>query len=102
MFLVQCFLPLYDNERQRFPREMFEAETRTLTARFGGLTGYTRAPVEGLWDDGSESTVRDELIIYEVMTDDLDREWWRDYRRQLEHRFRQDHIIVRAQPTESL
>jgi hypothetical protein len=30
------------------------------------------------------------------MTDALDREWWRDYREQLERRFRQQEIVVRA------
>ena len=40
---------------------------------------------------------RDDLVIYEVMTDHLDRDWWRTYRHGLEERFHQDRMVVRAQ-----
>ena len=41
--------------------------------------------------------MHDDLVIYEVMADDLDRGWWRSYRAELEQRFRQEQLIVRAQ-----
>jgi hypothetical protein len=100
MHLVQCFLPLYDNEKNKFPQSMYEAECRTLKERFGGLTGYTRAPASGLSEDREAGPTRDDLIIYEVMVENLDAEWWRQYRRKLETRFRQDRIIIRAHPIE--
>lgn len=102
MHLVQCFLPLYDNEKRRYPRSMYEAETRTLTQLFGGMTAYTQAPASGLWNEGNTGATHDEFIIYEVMVNDLDREWWREYRRQLEERFRQERIIVRTYEIELL
>lgn len=102
MYLVQCFLPLHDNERKRFPREMFDAECRMLMARFGGLTAYTRAPLEGLWTDSAEGTTRDDLIIYEVMVEHLDWQWWGQYRSELERRYRQQQIVIRAQAIELL
>jgi hypothetical protein len=40
--------------------------------------------------------------VYEVMTPQLDPRWWSDYRRKLEERFRQESIVVRAQPIEIL
>jgi hypothetical protein len=79
---------------------MYEAECRTLQERFRGVTGYTRAPASGLWEAREEGARRDDLIIYEVMTDNLDLEWWRQYRRELENLFRQDRIIIRAVPIE--
>jgi hypothetical protein len=95
--LVQLLLPLFDNEGIEFSRAHFEQVARELTARFGGLTAYTRAPAEGRWRDGDDGTTRDEIIVYEVMTYPLDPGWWRDYRGELERRFAQDHIVIRAQ-----
>lgn len=66
-----------------------------LVSRFGGITAYTRAPVHGLWQE-SEQIVRDDLIIYEIMVEKLDEEWWRAYRVILESRFQQHSLVVRA------
>ncbi len=101
MYLIQCFLPLQDNDKKWFPREMFDEESQILTLRFGGLTRYARAPVDGFWDDGGKAA-RDELIIYEVMADALDRDWWRHHRVDLERRFRQEKLVIRAHRIESL
>ena len=65
---------------------------------FGGLTAYTRAPAEGVWESGT-TVRRDDIIVVEVMVDSLDRVWWSAYRGDLERLFRQDQIVVRAQAT---
>ena len=44
----------------------------------------------------------DEVIVVEVMTDELDREWWGEYRRTLEDRFEQQEIVARASAVERL
>jgi hypothetical protein len=67
-----------------------------MTERFGGLTAHTRAPAEGLWKDDAASTTRDDIVIYEVMAEELDEAWWREYRGTLEKRFRQEQVVVRA------
>ena len=36
------------------------------------------------------------------MTEDLDRPWWRGYRRELEKRFRQEVVVIRAQEIEQI
>jgi hypothetical protein len=41
-------------------------------------------------------TIRDEIVIYEVMTDSPDRAWWHSYREELTTRFRQEMLIVRV------
>ena len=66
-----------------------------MTQRFGGLTAHTRAPAEGLWDTGDD-VKRDDIMVLEVMVQDLDRPWWRNYRGELESRFRQNQIVLRA------
>jgi len=96
MFLIEIFLPLYDNAGERFPRASFDAVRDELTARFGGVTAFLRSPAVGLWQDDAGVVRRDEIAIVEVMADTLDRDWWQAYRRTLEHRFRQDEIVVRA------
>jgi hypothetical protein len=103
MFLVSVLLPLYDNDRVSFPPEMFRAVANELTEKFGGLTAHTRAPAQGLWQNQTEAPpLRDDIVIYEVMAEMIDRAWWSAYRRELERRFRQEHVIIRASDVELL
>jgi hypothetical protein len=97
MYLVQVLLPLYDNAGLQFPAGLFHAVGGELTERYGGLTAYTRAPAEGLWKETESKTHRDEIVVYEVMTPQLDADWWGQYRRELESRFQQQQVVVRAQ-----
>jgi hypothetical protein len=98
MHLVQLLLPLYDNTGTQFPKTFYLQVRNELVERFGGLTAYAQAPVSGLWQESDAHVVRDDLIIYEVMTDDLDAAWWEQYRATLEVRFRQDRLVIRAHP----
>ena len=95
MHLIQLLLPLTNNAGKPFARELFSEVRDELVQRFGGMTGYSRAPVRGLWQD-KDQTVHDDLIIYEVMVESLDADWWRQYRAQLERRFQQSELVVRA------
>ena len=101
MHIVEIFLPLTDNEGKPFGNALFGKVRAELVERFGGLTGFTRSPAEGLWEDDGEVT-RDEIVIFEVMADEIDRGWWADYRRKLEEMFAQDAIVVRAREVELL
>jgi hypothetical protein len=100
--LVQLLLPLHDQGGDRFPRALHDAVVRELTDRFGGLTAYTRAPAAGLWEEDGGRTVRDDVVVYEVMCETLERPWWGAYRAELERRFMQDEIVVRALGMERL
>jgi hypothetical protein len=97
MYLVQIFLPLFDNSGNHFSSKQFKSVETHLAGRFGGLTGYTRAPVHGLWNSGEAATKSDDLVIYEVMTETLDRKWWSAYRSELQQTFRQEHVLIRAE-----
>jgi hypothetical protein len=99
--LVQILLPLHDNEKKPFPPNHYTAIADELTDRFGGVTTYSQAPAEGLWQDGS-GTVTDTIIVMEVMIEQPDPTWWRDFRGRLEKRFRQDQIIIRSIPIDLL
>ena len=97
MHLVELLLPVYDADGERFPRQLYDTVAAELTDRFGGLTAHVRAPAKGLWEEPSGRTLRDDIVIFEVMVDALDTRWWADYRRRMEERFSQDEIVVRAQ-----
>ena len=95
MHLVQLLLPLYNNSGVPFEQGPFIEVRNELMERFGGFTAYSRAPVNGLWQE-SDRTVRDDLIIYEVMVESLDAGWWHAYRRCLEDRFQQQSLVIRS------
>lgn len=101
MHLVQLLLPLRDPDGKPFPRSQYRKIREVLTERFGGLTAYTRAPAEGLWDEGDQLWI-DDIVVYEVMVPELDRAWWRTYRDSLEEAFDQEELVVRAQAIERL
>ena len=102
MYLVQLLLPLYDNANTRFPRETFDYVRQELTDRFGGVTAFLRSPGEGFWRIDETAVNRDDIVIFEVMTEELDRRWWGRYREDLEQRFRQIELLVRASSIERL
>ena len=102
MQLVQIFLPAFAPDGAPFPKAMFDAVRAELAGRFGGVTAYLRSPAVGLWEDEDGECVRDDVMLFEVMVDALDNDWWRAYRHELEARFRQDEILVRASTVERL
>ena len=102
MHLVRLLLPLYDNEGQRFPPRLLDGVFDELTHQFGGVTAYQRSPAEGAWKPPGEGVVHDDMVLFEVMVDPLDRPWWADYRRTLEGRFAQDKLLILALAVETL
>lgn len=102
MYLIQLLLPLYDNHKQPFPQKEFDYLRDELAKRFGGVTAFRRSPAEGMWREEEGGVSRDEIVIFEVMAEQLDRQWWSGYREGLEKRFRQERIVIRANQVEQL
>jgi hypothetical protein len=102
MHIVQLFLPLRDNGGEPFGQGSFGRVRQELMDRFGGLTAFTQAPAEGLWKQEGEPAQRDQIVIFEVLVSELDEAWWHHYRRDLEQRFRQEEILIRALPAQRL
>ena len=94
MHLIEIFLPLCDNRGARFAPDEFAAVRTTLIEKFGGLTSFNRAPADGTEKERGRQR-HDELIVFEIMTDDVDKAWWEAYRHRLEKTFRQDRILIR-------
>ena len=102
MYLVQLLLPVQDGEGRPFKRLLFDELAKELTDHFGGVTAYTRAPATGLWEEQSGHTVRDQIVVYEVMVEELESEWWAALRQRLEVRLAQKELVVRAQEVRRL
>lgn len=94
---MQWLLPLRDNHGVRFPQGLFAQVREELTEAFGGVTAYPHSPALGLWEDEGE-VQRDELVLFEVLVDRFDPEWWCAYRDRLCRRFRQEAIQLRIIP----
>jgi hypothetical protein len=102
MHLVQLFLPLADDAGQRFPKAAFDAVRDDLAGRYGGVTAFVRSPAVGLWEDDAGHVERDDVVLFEVMVDAVDRAAWSALARELAVRFRQDEVMLRALPMERL
>lgn len=102
MHLVELLLPLYDNEGRRFAAGDFDRVRDELAEAFGGVTAFRRSPAEGVWKESGGEVSEDRVVVFEVMADALDRDWWSKYRAGLERRFRQDLIVIRATEYEQL
>lgn len=95
--IVQILLPLRRPRGEAQPGERFKATREELVERCGGVTIYSQAPAEGLWDDGEEVVI-DPVVVFEAMDPAFSRNWWAVYKRRLAERFEQDEIMLRAIP----
>ena len=102
MHLIQLLLPLRANDGSPYPRDVFDRVRSDLTERFGGVTAYLRAPAVGAWKEDETSVSHDDVVTIEVMTDELDRPWWSDWRTRLEQAMGQKEIVIRASVIERL
>ena len=102
MHLVEILLPAADNTGRPIHPRHYDELRDMLTRRFGGLTAFSRSPAKGFWRPGEEVTHVDDVIIFEVMADELDREWWGALRKELERAFQQAEIVIRSHEIERL
>lgn len=94
--LIQIYLPLNEEEGKPFPEALYQKVKKELTEKFGGLTMYTRAPATGLWKADERRTSVDDILIYEVLTADVDEQFWSNYKNVLKAQFRQDDVLIRC------
>jgi hypothetical protein len=101
MQLVEVFLPLETKRGQSIGPEVIENIVGRLADRFGGATAFTRAPADGLWKQGA-IIQKDRIVIVEVLVEELDQAWWKDYRARLEIELEQDEVLIRATPCQKI
>lgn len=96
MKLVQLLLPLNDNNGNKFAHEIFTDIKEQLTQKYKGVTAFSQTPAEGLWKDKDSADLsKDHVVLYEVMVEEFDREWWSSFTRQLENLLKQEKIMLR-------
>ncbi|HYC66354.1 MAG TPA: hypothetical protein VEC14_16615 [Reyranellaceae bacterium] len=98
MHLVQILLPRWDRWGVALPPGLYSDVCEELAQRFGGVTCYGRAPGQGLWRDDEGRVQRDDVVVIEIMLEQPDEAFWRGYRSELEKRFKQKELVVRALP----
>jgi hypothetical protein len=100
-WLIEILLPATFNDGRPLPPDMLGRIRGDLVERFGGLTAFTRSPAEGVWvDEGAAH--HDDIIVLEIMTEEVDRTWWRAWRDRMEAQLDQEEIVVRARKIERL
>lgn len=90
MILIEILLPVGPDTRAVLARVRDE-----LTEAFGGVTMHANAPAEGLWENEG-GVCYNTIIVVEVMTDNINLDWWSTYRKELELRLKQKEIVIRA------
>ena len=102
MELIQIFLPLRDNGGTAFSFQQFEQVKERLVKEFGGVTAFLNSPGEGLWRESPKHFVKDDVVTFEVMSETWDRDWWKEYKEELEKAFGQEEIVIRKMQIEIL
>jgi len=101
MHLVEVFLPLTYPNGDPVPESIFELIEGELTETFGGVTEYARGSTRGLWNKDGHLEV-DSLVVLEVMTKDLEKDWWKEFRHRTQALLRQEELLVRTATSERL
>jgi hypothetical protein len=103
LYLIQVLIPVRHKNGSRVPADEFVRLRRLLVETFGGLTEFSRSPARGLWKpDPKDVAEKDDIVVFEVMTETLDRTWWALIRQALEARLGQEMIVIRSQAIELL
>ena len=95
MHLIQILLPRRVGDTAATDTA-FALTRAELVDAFGGVTAYLRSPAVGAWASPDGSIERDDMVMVEVLIEEFDRAWWREYVRTLAVRFAQDEIHIRA------
>jgi hypothetical protein len=81
---------------------LFRALEAELTTVFGGVTAYNQSPARGRWVEPGGEVAKDEIVLIEVSTEEIDTIWWATLRKRLTDEFRQETIVIRATEIELL
>jgi hypothetical protein len=66
------------------------------------VTAFLNSPGEGVWRESPKNFIKDDVVTFEVMSETLDRDWWNEYKEELEKGFGQEEIVIRKMQIEIL
>ena len=58
------------------------------------MTCFSQSPAEGIWDESGD-VQKDLIVIYEIMANTIDKDWWAKLKKDLEADMEQEEIIIR-------
>lgn len=94
--LIQIFLPATSTKSKSYPQDLYDQLLQKLTTKFKGATSYQKSSVTGFWKNDEGKKEKDELIIFEVMSDEFDVDFWERYKEELKKAFKQKDIVIRC------
>jgi inorganic pyrophosphatase len=94
--LIQLFLPVVDRDGRPFPKKFFDQVKKKLAEKFDGLSVYTNSVADGYWKNDTNSIEKDQLLVYEVMANKIDLNYWAKLKASLEKQFKQELVVVRC------
>ncbi|MHA4896281.1 inorganic diphosphatase [Pedobacter sp. PWIIR3] len=92
--LIQLQVPVYDVEGKRFPKRHFTQLHQQLTDKFGGLTVYSRSIANGFGNQDEGPTVKEKILVYEVMAENVELDFWKKLKASLMKKFEQDDLMM--------
>ena len=95
MHLIQLLLPVKAGSKEKISQTRKE-----LVERFEGVTAYVRSVAKGAWIAPDGQQEHDDVVMVEVLVDELERDWWRRYGKELATRFGEEQIHIRYLPAE--
>jgi hypothetical protein len=100
--LYELYLPLTYNNGRQIEAEKFDLTRRELVDRFDGLTSTPPGfPLQGWWR-AAGTVVRDNIVIWTVLTQGDENGFFRNYKEVLKQRLDQKEILIIKIPAEAL
>lgn len=100
--LYQLYLPLTYNDGRPIEEAKFDMTRQELVGRFGGLTNTPPGfPLQGWWQSAG-TVVRDDIVVWTVLTQGNENGYFHTYRDVLRERFAQEEIFIVKIPAEAL
>lgn len=101
MHLVEVFLPTGYPNGDLIPQSIFDLIEGELREKFDGVVVYARKSARTLSRSHARQ-MEESLLVIEIVTDDLDKEWWKEFRHRTQALFHHDDLLIRATITERL
>jgi len=94
--LIQLFLPTTTENGKAFPGTYFHAVKQKLGKKFDSLSVYLKSPLIGSLKNDEPILAKDTLLVYEVISDIVETDYWSQYQQFLQKQFKQDYILIRC------
>jgi phosphoglycolate phosphatase-like HAD superfamily hydrolase len=98
----ELYVPLVSENGKRLPAKELKNLKRRLVTQFGGVTHFPQK-TKGAWRIG-QATYFDEIVILRVLIEEKtsERTFWRKLKNDLQHQWKQKHVLIIVRDVYSL